>query len=329
MFGRVVKANRDENCAISPFVAAASILVAMNGASDDTCANISKLGFSGVDLQTLNSQVALYTTSLANSGLFFANSLWMPTKGVQVKANFKQKIAENLSADIYTTVDQTVLQKWVAYKTKANIQTIQLPAATSHGSLVSAIYYKGRLGNADPTSPNGDVFVTIREPNLECYEEPSGLQAAWIPYNGGFSGGFGGLVLLPPTTQHPADFVANLNAAKWAQLRSAMKKSAGQVVLPKFSLSTDIDLIPALRQMGIDNNYARFPNIVDSPFAIGSVAHRVVVEWQDIGSNSQAQHLVCPFDMKVTRPFIFAICDKEGYPLLLSVIVKPTVQCKK
>jgi len=161
-----------------------------------------------------------------------------------------------------------------------------------------------------------------------CYEETSGLQVAWLPYNN--VAGLGAVVMLPPTNIHPADFVSQLNGTKWMLLRSRMNKCSGQVFMPKFTLSGETDLSSSVHKMGV--NFSDMPNITDAPLLMGPVLQRVVVEWQESSFSTTTTGTSGPFtfDMKVVRPFIFAICDTtNGYPLFISVVVNPTLYFTK
>ena len=109
--------------------------------------------------------------------------------------------------------------------------------------------------------------------------------------------------------------------------------------VPRFDLSCERDLLPALAQLGVtdllDPALADLSPIIDVPAALSQAEHAVRIKVDEEGCEAAAYTLFgygmgSPQDpslevyFTLDRPFLFAVLSPEGRPLFVGVVNDPT-----
>jgi serpin B len=151
-----------------------------------------------------------------------------------------------------------------------------------------------------------------------------------LPYSGGRRRL---IVLLPSGDGEVEDVLAGLNAATWRSLVGRLHKEPGTIALPRFVLEEMTDLVGPLANLGLtrlfDPDLADFRNLGSSlgTSAIGHISQVVRLEVDEQGTEASAVTLMVqvvawppprwqPFEMRIDRPFVFAIEDEPSGTLL-------------
>ncbi|MBM2844167.1 MAG: proteinase inhibitor serpin, partial [Anaerolineales bacterium] len=149
-----------------------------------------------------------------------------------------------------------------------------------------------------------------------------------------YSGGRRRLIVLLPSPDRSLDEVLEgLNAASWRGLVGRLHKEPGTIALPRFVLQETTDLVDPLADLGLtrmfDPDLADFQNLGSSQgaLAVGHLSQVVQLEVDEQGTEASAVTVMVqvvawppprwqPFEMRVDRPFVFAIEDEPSGTLL-------------
>jgi serpin B len=157
-----------------------------------------------------------------------------------------------------------------------------------------------------------------------------------LPYSGGRRRL---IVLLPSGDGALVEVLAGLNAAAWSSLVGRLHKEPGTIALPRIVLQEMTDLVGPLADLGLtrmfDPDLADFRNLGSSRdrSAIGHISQVVRLEVDEQGTEASAVTLMVPvvawppprrqpFEMRIDRPFVFAIEDEPSSTLLFLGVVR-------
>ncbi|MFO7445315.1 MAG: serpin family protein, partial [Ignavibacteriaceae bacterium] len=134
------------------------------------------------------------------------------------------------------------------------------------------------------------------------------------------------------------DVINQLSVENWATWNSSFGIKEGNIWLPKFKLEYKLEMADVLKTLGMGiafSDDADFSGINrDGGLAISRVLHKTFVSVDEEGTEAAAVTIVeiirtseggdNEFYMKVDKPFIFVITEKEtGNILFIGKVVKP------
>ena len=302
-----------------------------------------------------------------------ANSMWLNDT---FDGHYVQETLDTLAEDYYASAfsgkagtpeyDQA-LRDWIDGQThgllKDYSKDLSLDRATVL-ALVSTLYYQAKWANAfDPHftlpddfhAPDGTVtadFMHKTEENYYYWAERFGAVSLSFEDHG-----YRMWVLLPDEGVAPEELIADGSAIDFL---APGRRDAGEydyetgittyswggsgrydihLTLPKFDISTGIDLIEGLKALGVtdvfDMDAADFTPLTDLPLVYvdrAEHAARVIVEEEKVEAaaytiiSNAAGAEAPPGDevyFTVDRPFIFAITGPSGLPLFVGVVNQP------
>jgi serine protease inhibitor len=121
------------------------------------------------------------------------------------------------------------------------------------------------------------------------------------------------------------------------ELDSAMKYEPGEVELPKIRMQLDVDLTPALQQMGVQQVFTNLDVVKVPDSRLKHVVQKIDLEVNEQGIRANAGTVAngvyggvmgaaIPFHMTVNRPFLFLIRDNLTDSLLfLGEVFNPAI----
>jgi serine protease inhibitor len=211
-------------------------------------------------------------------------------------------------------------------------------------ALANAAYFDGAWTEPfDPadtralpfTRPDGSVVQTptMHASRELVYGEDERHQAVWLPYGNTLELGFVAVIardgLEPP----------RLDAAVWSALRAAMSTRDGTVALPHLRLGASLELGDALKAIGLGPAFqpgADFEGLFEGPGdkALSRVLHRARVDLDERGTRAAAVTVALaravsmrmdpPFDLRLDRPFLWAIEHRPtGTLLFMGIVTDP------
>lgn len=282
-----------------------------------------------------------------------ANRLW-GQKGFSFEKAFLDRLATSYGAgmqivDYKTAADASrkTINDWVAARTKDRIKDL-IPQGVLDAStrlvLTNAIYLKaswmlqfddtvaGPFTRADGSRVDAQLmhqFETLR------YGTGDGYQLVAMPYAGGLS-----MIAIVPDAGRFAAVEGALDGAKLRGSIDGMKPRAVNLWLPKFTFRSEARLKDALGAMGMPiafSDSADFSGMTkEESLTIDEVLHQAFIAVDEKGTEAAAATAVVmratsapasPVELRVDRPFIFAIQDDEtGALLFMGRVTDPTAK---
>lgn len=345
-----------QNLSISPSSVAIALSMLYNGATGNTQqAMAAALELNEISLEDLNQANAALETALESADpkvtLSIANSLWGRT-GFTFKPDFLQRNQTFYDAEI-TNLDfdspdaPAQINNWVSQNTAGKIpQIIDQIDPAQVLFLINAVYFKGDWTvpfNPDETReqafqlPDGS---TKQQPMMSqqgnyAYYETDQFQAVSLPYG---DRRFSMYIFLPRPESSLTTFQQTLSAENWESWMNQFSRRQGSIQLPKFTIEYETSLNKALQALGMEVAFAagraEFANLSDRETVISEVKHKTFLEVNETGTEAAASTSVGvaltsldpnpPFQMRVDRPFFYAIRENQtGTLLFMGAVANP------
>lgn len=189
-------------------------------------------------------------------------------------------------------------------------------------------------GGAEPTT----VAMMHRTASLP-YVRGDGYQAVLLPYE---DLPLAMAIVLPDGPLAGLASQLGDDRAGLGPLLAGADRQSVAVALPKFRQRTSTQLIPVLRQLGVEDAFtgaADFTGITTAErLLIGAVVHQAYIDVDEQGTEAAAATAIGmramalrrepePIPFTVDRPFLFAITDTAtGLPLFLGQVTRPAAK---
>ena len=300
---------------------------------------------------------AVWLSNYSDDGLaecIFADSLWTNSELAYGQSTV-DSLAENYFASVFSGDPcsyeyNKMFQDWVSEQTKGMF----IPASDSVMSpemvftLASTVYYSGkweskfRESETRPAvfhSPNGDTecdFMNQTTVDEYYWGGKFAAIAMDLEYNGGMR------IILPDEGVAPEELFSDEQAVKFMladrpSLYQSRKYTMINISVPKFDVSSDIDLEDGLRQMGItdifESSKSDFTPLTDDTDIIEFDAKQNTRVLIDENGCKASALTVMPaagagepddeVDFIADRPFIFEIVSETGFPLFVGIVNFP------
>ncbi|MDQ8734615.1 serpin family protein [Paenibacillus sp. LHD-38] len=355
---KMIIEHQGENVIVSPVSIVQALSMTLNGAAGQTRDQIAKiLHVEGLSVEVLNEGQQKLRELLLQPGpgikLSMANSLWLQ-KGWPFRKLYLDRVKDAYDAQLNerNLVDPAVLKemnKWVNKQTNGLIPTIldKPISEMTKFMLLNALYFDGTWKTPfEPKATKEDEFTKsdgeiqripfMNQGGTYEYDETEDYQAIRLPYG---DGQMGMLVVLPSQRMDQETFTAKLLADTefWTK---PFNEVNGKLTLPKFRIEGQRELIDTLSAMGMrlpfDAGQADFSELADKNgdqwLFINRILHKTVIDVSEQGTEAAAVTLVgmdggsaepsVNFEMKVNRPFLFAIQDLQSGVLLFVGLVE-------
>jgi serpin B len=347
------------NLFFSPLSIETALAMTSGGARGETLAEMLKtLHLPKADSQSGVGGLIRYLRSVpANQyELSIANALWLQ-EGMSFRQQFLADSARHYAASMQsvdfrqTELARQTINHWVEKQTKDKIKELFGPGALDKDSrlvLTNAVYFKGKW--AEPfqkfqtkdepfhLAGGGTVQVPLMRQSGEYrYLADDGLQAVALPY---FGGRVEMMIVLPARPDGLPAVEKALTANKFKDWAARLRRSDGQVLLPRFTATDEFNLGDTLQDLGMRRAFGKeadFGGMCDEPLMIGQVVHKAFVDTNEEGTVAAAATGVTmkpmaappqpkqPFVFRADRPFLFVIRDTgTGTPLFVGRIANPT-----
>lgn len=382
-FAKAASAHQDDksdNLIVSPYNALTALSMVAKGAEGDTREELARalLGVSGKALDKEVSQLARLNAEIlqANKGkvtLATANAIWTNSNAAPLKPAFAAAMKKGFGADISShdfsdPSVPSVMNKWASDNTQGHIDKIVGELKPDdYAILASALFFKGDwtakfekelTQDKEFVSDGGEHSLTpmmlqyfgskgvVRYQDGEDYEAVALTYGAEDRQKGVFPPMR--LVLVRPTdeTEAARDWLAKQSGsgADWLNERR-FRPATGTVELPHIDVKQEHDLIPALKDLGLDLTFdidsADFSRMSAEQLAVSKVTQNVVFKTDEDGSTAAAVTTVGmmratavmredpPIHVKFDRSFVFALQDVEtGTVLFVGAVNKPNEAMK-
>lgn len=292
----------------------------------------------------------------ASVHLEIANALWSQA-GHPVSEAYKEALlvhygAESREIDFKEPAAADIINRWVSDSTHGKIDQLvdggTLSGISSY--LANAVYFKGMwsepfnpsltterpfFSSGSETGKSVDV-PTMKQSGRYAYLDAEGFRAVRLPY--GEARAFDMLLALPDPERTLQDFHAE-QLSKWTEWNKRFTSAQGTIELPKFKSETSLRLNEAIMGLGIQKAF----DPLQSDFGgmgqgkgqpIGAIAHKTFIEVDEVGTEAAAVTGIAragaafpqeePFELKLNRPFFFAVTERTtGLILFMGDLVDP------
>lgn len=343
----------DSNVVLSPLSASMALAMTLNGAEGETWAAMrGALRLDGLAEAEINAGFRDLTALLrgldARTEMRIANSMWADRSLTLlppfVEAGRTFFGAEVAALDFGSPEALTTINGWVSEATNGRIpKLLEQISSDEVLFLINAIYFKGTwrtafdrgdTRDAPFSGANGEVrSVPMMALKDELrYADSEAWQAVDLLYG---NGAFAMTVLLPVGDRTPEQLVAELDAARWAELTVRFDERPVQLSLPRFRVEYARRLNDDLAALGMGiafTDAADFSRIADPArerLSLSRVEQKTFVEVNEEGTEAAAATAVGvsrttapgPAEMRVDRPFVFVIRERlSGAVLFLGVM---------
>ena len=354
VFKEIVKEQTDDNIFISPMSISYALGMTFNGADGKTKEEMAQtLEFGNMTDAEINASFKALMKKLMELDpkvmMEIANSIWY-RENVDFLKKFKEVNQDYFQAEIRNmdfsepeTIE--IINNWVSENTNGKItKVIDEIDALAMMYLINAIYFKGSWTDEfKKERTREDNFFIANGKSILCemmntsernlYFENDDFQAIELPYG---KENFSMIVILPKKGKDINEFISNLNPEDWNSWLTKFSKQNGFLSLPKFKIEYNLEMNDVLKDLGMPNAFssaADFSKMTKKQkLYISNVKHTTFVDVNEEGTEAAAVTVVemkltsfkPGFTMKVNRPFVFAIKEKETNSILfIGKIVNP------
>lgn len=287
---------------------------------------------------------------LAEDGaeISLANRLW-PDSRIKLHADYVKLCREYFGATPEslnfhdTERARQAINSWVSQRTSEKIAELLRPGSIDNSTilvLTNALYFKGRWKTRfDPDSTEIGSFYSPAGPlptplmthtASHAYYEDANLFAVGLDY---LDSNMRMTVLVPRRVDGWKSLREELTPELLQRLQQSSDQTRVQLVLPRFQARSSLQLIPALRTLGVEKAFgqADLAGIAPGGMAIGQAIHEAVVEVDEEGTVAAAATAVAVTrsatsarSVTADRPFLFTISDSTtGAILFIGQVVEP------
>src|SRR5690625_646542 len=298
-----IEPDENGNSFISPLSLFMALSMVYNGADGVTKEEIAKaLQAEGIDVNELNQANASLLTMLNKDSdqihLSIANSIWL-NENFHFQDDFSQNNQDYFNAeiqeiDIFDSKSPQMINDWVKKSTNEKITDIVDDPLDADlvAILINAIYFNGDwMFEFDKNLTKEGTFyiesdVTENVPLMSLgeelsYMEDDELQAVILPYG---DGEMSMKVFLPKENSDLKALKQRLMNENWPALNQKFQEREGTIILPKFELEYEINLIEILKCLGMstafDSETADFSKMITEgdPSWISEVKQKTFID---------------------------------------------------
>ena len=353
--------NGEKNVFISPLSAQIALAMTANGASGNTQSEMLNVLCRGMELEELNQNINEYTNKLAFDGstkIKLADSIWIKESedtNLPVEDIFLQNIMKYYHADVYKApFDESTIgdmNKWISERTYGMIsKAIRSISEYTVMYLINAIVFEGQwqeeyAGTVEGefTSYNGiKRTVDVMKSTESYYIEDDNAAGFCKPYTSGYSF----VAIMPDEGTDIKEYAANLTGGHFIDMiDNSFRRRNVEVrcTLPKFEIEGNYQIPEVLKDMGMTDSFdmekADFSNLCkdeDWRLWIGNVIQKTYVNVDEKGTKAAAATIVesygetaesmdemMIYEVKLDRPFIFAIVDDNTkLPVFMGAVLE-------
>ncbi|MDO3409484.1 serpin family protein [Saccharibacillus sp. CPCC 101409] len=349
-YGMLDREPGEESTGPNRMVSPAGIAIALSmlkaGARGDSDRELDKvLKLNGLSGEALDSAQLVMREMLRGYDpsirMDIANSIWS-REGFALKPDYVNTLQKDYGAraealDFDSARAAETMNAWAAENTAGKIEQVIAAPIDPDAVLflMNAMYFKGSWTQPFEAEQTQDLpfttaageettVPTMAQQGEYDYLDAEGFQAIRLPY--GESGNFG-MVLALPDEDSSLDAFKRKYLPRFGKWSKQLDDAQGRVELPKFKLEDSLKLNDALIALGMpsvfDASKAELEGIGEARAGrlyVSKVGHDTFIEVNEEGTEAVAVTSITvedgaapggrPFELRLNRPFFFAITDK-------------------
>lgn len=351
LLGHVAQNEPTQNIILSPLSASMMMGMVMNGATDETLAEMqSALGFEGLTEDDVNAYYRQLIETLpvldTVTRLSIANSLWIHNtflvKQAFVDINSQTFNATSRNVDMHDPATADIINQWAADNTNDLIKNVVRPAEIYECVMVlaNALYFKSEWALAfDKDNTHKEAFTTLSgetvqadmmhlDDNFKYAALPVG-QLLEMDYKGGQ---YCMDILLPAAGTDIRTLLSDMTVEDWNGYLKMMYTDEVFIALPKIKLRYNRMLTDDLKATGIRRALspaAQFSRVSDIPTYLAWVKQLCYLAVDEEGTEAaavtiggyEATGMPDPRIFVVDRPYLIVIREKRFGNILFTAMI--------
>lgn len=352
---QILEERPNDNFCVSPLDVQLGLSLLLNGLQAQGYQEVADaLGYGELPLEEVNAfQRAVWEQLHAEGNAYevrqalalytVAPHRWTAAVKQQAQGWYPAAFYELESASLPQQIGQ--VQSWLQEQTKTRVALSpelwgQIAAYPTLAGVVSALFLKAEWEQPLGVAPSIEFRTADgRKRSVDAmahryerlpYLEERDFEAVALPYRGGQLRFY---LFLPREGVSLRQWARQLDAARWRAWRKQFKERAVELHMPKFEVSSELDLRDALQQMGIqqvfrDGGLRGVVEGAETAGYIGLWAQQATVRVDERGTEAAAGTAITAFvldygtvQMRVDRPFLFAIVHEPTELILLMGVV--------
>ncbi|XP_071022441.1 plasminogen activator inhibitor 1-like [Oncorhynchus clarkii lewisi] len=358
VFSQVAQNSKGSNLAFSPYGVATILAMAQLGAGGNTLKTLNaKLGFSLQERGMARQQRLLQRDISSEEGVELASGVMVERK-MALEKGFRRGLGKAFQASPhqldFSRPDQAldIINAWVSDHTAGTIPSFLSSGALTDETrmvLLNALHFQGLWKVPfDPKMTEERLFhcangSSVPVPMMRLthrfkygeFVTPDGVDydVIEVPYEGE---SLSMLLVSPFEPETPVSSLSSeLTTQRLQQWRQEMRSVKRQLVLPRFTLDSEVELKSILIQMGLGDMFnlakADFTRITtEQPLCVSKVLQKVKIEVNEEGTKASAATAAILFsrmaveEITMNRPFLFLIHHKStGAVLFMGQVNQP------
>jgi len=350
----------DENLFVSPFSIAQALTLTASGVRGESAAELLKcLHLDDFETDRIHPAMGRFRCDLIEEqkgcSLSMANGLWI-ARGEPILKTYLQLARDHYDAEVAMMdfagtpeESRTTINAWIEKQTNELIKKMLRPGAVDANLvmvLANAVYFKAGWATEFNKKNTTSQYFHVRSDRKVAvpmmkqmiyfqYTRDKDCQVLEMPYLGDR---LSFVMLLPHKKDGLSDLEKTLTLENLNVRLAKLKKAAVSVMMPRFSLRSDVDLLPALTNLGVKRalspEQADFSGIrAGGGLFLDLVLHNASVDVSEEGTEAAAATIVRlsknggrhPIHFTADHPFLFMIRDRQtGALLFLGRFIEPT-----
>ncbi len=313
--------------ALSPFSLENAISVALNGADQQTEADIIS-AFNMEDTQSQNKRMYSLLSRYNNSEkikIYTANSVWLNRDRTVARFNpdFESAVLNYYSAESHTVTDSTAqsrINNWVYENTNGKISGV-ISNSDFDGLIVNTVYFKGSFRNKfnknltkEDTFTSGGVETKkdfMEQTSYLDYGINGDVQIVKLPYESDGAQISMFVLMGSDRVTNPVSFVEN----------TTLNNTYVNLKMPKFKFEYTTSLKAHLENMGIGS--VNLDKMTDIPLSAFDVIQKTYINTDEEGTEASAATAILmatsaytqnpePLVLNINKDFTFVIYDETN-----------------
>lgn len=324
-----------ENIVVSPYSAGVALSMLEAGAEGQTKVEIDN-ALNGTLFRSEELPGGDSVTVQSSNSVWISSNFSVRNRFVDTMENDFEALVETSDFSSPETVHR--INSWCSEHTSGKItEIIDELGPDMVMVLINALYFNAPWDKAfDPEVTEDDVFhgrngeVTVPMMSMKSdfgYTEYQGFKMVEIPYEGGR---YAMYVVLPPENMDIESAIPYIGESVYDAAMSSLTSREISLTLPKYRLSASMILNKTLERMGVRSAFssaADFKGISQSgPLQLDVFKQKCYIDVSEKGTEAAAVTSaqirltsVRPVtEMKVDRPFLFMIADRESRDILFA-----------
>ena len=341
-----------KNFVVSPLSIQMAFAMLANGAEENTYKEITEtVGMEGLDRNQLRKYARLMiehymTDNSASAGkstptevLQIANSVWadytLPLYKTYLTSSKSYFSAETYSIDFTADDAAQAVNGWVNEKTNGKIPSVVDDISNTVALLINTVYMKAswtaafdsennvksNFCNSDGSAKECEMLHATRDIKYcagDKYDVAS-LDLGNLTYTMNF--------ILPHEDTDAETVLNGMDAETLSEVAKGMKSTYLDIEIPKFKVTSDLDMMETMREMGIkaafNKKIADFGAMSPERLYVNKVKHNTYIDVNEEGVEAAAASTIGigytspepdereAIDFHIDRPFLFTIQDTK------------------